>query len=364
MRATRKAAFWLAVACIVEPADSAGDDSPTAARVEFSAPAGCPTKSDFIRQIEARKVRVREPNDLEASRTLRASVETGADGATGRLVVVEADGSTFERDIHAADCRAATSTLALIATLVLQHRPALDAVPSPTTETPSGSPPPTTGPAPAPSLSAAAPPPPSPPTTPSSPTALPSATKPVGPPSAVAPVEGRTAWSFNTRVTAFSTVGMAPQPSVGIGVLVGVAFDGPILSPSLHVGVADTFDTTYAGANGDATLGFLAGILEACPLAVRPSGRMVLRPCAAGEYGLLRAAGSNTDNPRSVVRPWLAAGPEARLSWNVAGPFSIEVALGALLAIDRDRFLIGSGTIFEIPPWVGRGLLGVGYSAP
>jgi hypothetical protein len=157
---------------------------------------------------------------------------------------------------------------------------------------------------------------------------------------------------------------MAPQPNVGIALLVGVTLQSPILAPSLHLGIADTLDATLAGANGDATLSFATGILELCPLDVRVSPRVDVRPCMAGEYGFLRAAGSNTDNPRSVVRPWWGAGMEARLSWRFAGAFSAEAALGALVAIDRDRFVIGGDTLFEIPLWVGRALLGVGYAAP
>jgi hypothetical protein len=351
---------------MLAPFDSSGDGPSAPVRLEFHAPAGCPTESEFVRQLEARNIHLHEPSGTAAARVLRARVETSPAGATGRLLVVEPDGSTFERTVEAADCDEATTALAVIATLVLQPRAPRDPVPAASTRpestitpsSPSSTPP---LPLPTPAPPSSTPPPTAPP--PSTPSPSPA------PLSARRPAEesaGGRAWSFDVHATAFSTLGMAPEPTVGGALFVGAAVSPQAwtLAPSVDVGIAGTFDGTYVGANGNATLGFTTGVVDACLLLLRPVASLSLRPCVSGEYGIIRAIGSNTDNARSANRPWAAAGPEARLSLIVAGPFSVDAAVGALVAIDRDRFVIGSETIFEIPPIVGRGLLGVGYTTP
>jgi hypothetical protein len=53
-------------------------------------------------------------------------------------------------------------------------------------------------------------------------------------------------------------------------------------------------------------------------------------------------------------------GVEASAGIAALGPLSVEIALGALVALDRDQLVLGSASVFEVPKIVGQATLGLG----
>jgi hypothetical protein len=361
---------WAAAISVASAAGrAAADDSRVPVRLDFAGPAGCPTPGEFGRRVEERAPHMRRAADGERARAFRAIVRAGPGGAVGRLVLVEPDGRTSERSLEAGDCRQAMEALALITALAVERpadgepAPPESARPAPETPPPVPAPSaPATASPPAPAREASAPPAaraptPEPRTTPSEPAAA-------GTSNETAAVRGpKAVWTFDGAVEGFGAAGLAPGPTVGGAILVGVARTRPgsPWSPSLRLGVAVMLDRSFREAGGTATFGWVAGIGELCPLALAASGDVRIAPCVVGEYGAAHARGSDTIDPAPVGRPWAAAGAAVRVSVHVAGPVRVEGAVEALAVIDRSRFFFGSNEVFLVPPVYGRLAFGIGF---
>jgi hypothetical protein len=347
-RTRRSVVFGLA-ACAAGPLATAfGAESDEPVRVELVAPPGCPDVADFAGQIESRTTHLRRASAGEKARLVRAEIASRATGVTGRLVLVETDGQTSERTLEAPDCRQATEALALIASLAIDRRASSEAPLAPT-------PPPR--PAPTPTATASAHPPAPPPT----------AAPPPPPSRAGGPRDERPPRvSFDGTLGALGTLGMAPGPTAGPALLVGVSSGHPrsVWSWSARVGVVYTIDRSFREPGGTAAFGLLAGIAEVCPLSIHFGARARLQPCVLGEYGRLHVGVSQTAEGRPVDRPWAGAGIGARIAYDVVGPLRVEAAAGGLLALQRDSFEFGTSQFFEVPSVVGRALVGVGAAWP
>ncbi|MGA3120910.1 MAG: hypothetical protein ABSF69_09095 [Polyangiaceae bacterium] len=370
-------------------------DSPaTAVRLEFVAPPGCPNAADFESRVRSRVGSIRTPPSGAPARLLRGEVQTSSKGAVGRILVIEPNGRTSERTIVAADCRQATEAIGLMAALAIVAGGPIEPAAAPAGTRPSApanaapaasvSPPAVSAPPPAvaasPPAVAATAPPPAPLASP--PPMVPQASPPALPPLASASgagsphftpardatglgatrFAGRPTWSVHGSAAAISTWGMAPGPTQGVAALVGVAVaqGESMWVPSLRVGLTYTVDREFSYSQGAASFGLGAGVIEACPLSAPFLSRWIFRPCAIAEYGVLRAAGSDTYLPHSTDRPWAAVGVEASAGIAALGPLSVEIALGALVALDRDQFVLGSASVFDVPKIVGQATLGLG----
>ncbi len=157
---------------------------------------------------------------------------------------------------------------------------------------------------------------------------------------------------------------MAPGLTAGWTALAGVSFGHRRAAPTVRVGLANAVPQPVAGREGTATFAWVAAVAEACPIAVVILSRGRAWTCATGEYGVVRAAGSDTLNPAAVSRPWVAAGAKIRLSWRLLGPLSVEGSAGGLFAFERDRFTLASEDVFETPEVVARATLGLGLDLP
>jgi hypothetical protein len=159
---------------------------------------------------------------------------------------------------------------------------------------------------------------------------------------------------------------MAPGPTVGGALLIGVLFDAPRApwSWSVRLGVVDTLDRAFDEAGGTASFGLLAGLAEVCPIALQLGSALWVRPCASGEYGVVRVGASNTSDARPVDRPWGGAGLALGVSYRVVGPLRLEASAGGLVALQRNAFEFGMTRFFDIPAVVGRAFLGVGTVWP
>jgi hypothetical protein len=365
MRPGPIAALGLTAATVLTRSFAADGRRP-ALRLEYEAPSGCPSAADFAQQVERRRGldQAAEGSSPALSRRLRVEIRRSAHGVEGHLVLVGPDGQPSERSIAAADCRGVASALALIAALALDRNgfPA-SATPAPTA--PVATAPVATAPtAPAPTTASAASPAPSTPST--GPLA---AIGPLGPDRNASSAR-RVPLSFSATAAGLLTGGMAPEPTTGWTALAGLSVGRDPLAWRaaaallLRVGVAGAPMRSFSGPNGEASFDWIAGVAEACPISVGAGGAGQLRPCVVGEYGVVRATGSETMNPASVTRPWAALGVELRLSWALLGPVSLDAAAGALASIERDRFTFATLSLFETPAVVARVALGLGIAVP
>ena len=370
----RRVVAGAAVAVCVWGVPGSAQEATVAVRLEVWSPSGCPGSADFVRAVGKRHVHVRLVGRDERAVTVDVLVAPASEGVLGRLVLVDADGRRSERTVTTANCGQASEALALVAALALRQSiagdlPAMSDSPSSTPATgtdsstatvPSGSTPPAASSAsspsgPLPSAEGRTSPSPSAPE-------LARAVVPVEGPSETTSSTPRRSWTFDASAAGFGVTGTGPDVVAGGALRVGAMapWRGSPWTPSLRIAVEDTLDESVSGSLGTATFGMVAVSAELCPWAFFGFGAGSFRPCASGEAGVLRAAGSGTTNPRSEPRLWTAAGIEGILAAPIAGPIFWDVTLGALVALDRYRFMIGPGTIFETPAVVARLALGIG----
>lgn len=390
------AALQVALAAVVLVSRGASaDDRRPVLRLEYEAPPGCPDAPEFAQQVERRRAHPASAGSEEPSRALRVQIRRAAGptaggapgGVVGRLVVVDPEGRASERTIEGTDCRGVASALALIAALAVDGNgsPPAAAAPAPAAS-PAPAPPPapraTSPTRPEPETTAQAPaarPAPAPPPPPSSSrlepehTAQPPATRPAPPPRIVnlesdrrSPPGGHVPLSFSAAAEALLAEGMAPEPTLGWTALAGLSIGrpGPAGALLVRVGIASALARTFSGPDGAASFDWIAGVAEACPVSLAVLSTVRVRPCVVGEYGAVHASGSDTMNPQAVMRPWAGAGVEARLSWQVLGPISLDGSISGLAAFERNQFILGSDSVFETPPVVARATLGFGIDTP
>jgi hypothetical protein len=285
--------------------------------IEYRAPTDCPDAREFVWRISARVPKTREAAPSEKRRAFSATIHLEPSGAEGRLVIREADGSESVRTLEAATCAEVADALALVVALAIDPRA--------TTDVPRAPPP-----APAPE----APPEPNP---------LP-----------------RTPWRFEAGLDGYVSSGFAPEVLLGAELFGGIRLESrELLSPVLRLGFGYVAGRSFAAPGGRASFGWAGSVVDLCPVGIHPGLSVSWLLCGRGELGVLSAHGSDTLNPRESNRFWLAAGPGTHLRLNILGPLAVEASGSLLFPWAKDRFLLGSAVIHEIPVAVVRGGLGL-----
>lgn len=291
--------------------------------LEFSSGQGCPGEEALIAQIQARVPsarRVAPPAGL----ALRVQI---TDRGLSSLWIALPDGSSH-REIRDATCEEATTSIALIASLVLDARPGerLHATELGGASAASAA---TAGATPAP---AATPP---------------AATPPAKPAAPAAPAQqGSTdqmSVRFGLSLAATLETGVAPSPPVGGLVGVSVLLARPsVWSPELRAELLVTTQATHTEDLGAVTLQLLAGRLSACPVHIPASGTLGLSACASFDAGSLRAEGASDATVSGLSNPmtWLAAGVSLRGEVRVSRSFQLELLAGVKGLINHDRFTL------------------------
>jgi hypothetical protein len=366
--------FWTSVVLAEEPV--------VAAKIELSSPERCPDKRGFLRAVERRGVRIRAPVHDERALLLDVVITRTADGARGRLEIVEPDGHRSERTVTTVNCAEATDALGLIAALALREAsldtasdlsaatdgsghsapPASsssEAVDAPQAPASAGAAPSVSGEAVSPSFASSREPPRPPAPRSSTPNA---AVFLEGAESVARPSEGPWVWTFEASAAGYAVSGIGPDVVAGAAVRAGasLARRGFWWTPSLRLSLANSVDRSFSSDAGTASFGILVSAGEVCPLVSFAVGGGELSPCVVGELGTLRASGSDTSNPQSKSRPWAAFGFEGAYARQIFGSLFWDVSVAALAPIDRDRFTMGADTVFETPKVVARAALGLG----
>jgi hypothetical protein len=309
----------LVLACAGRARAEEHETSPVDFDISYSAPAGCPDQHEFEEAVRKRTAGFSPTDSASIPKKLDVRLRTTATGARGHLVIVDRSGASSVRDIEAATCAEASDGLALVVSLLFD--PASERK-APPIETP-----------------APAKPAPLPPRRP----------------------EPRRHPHLALSTSFIAASGEAPRVAPG-GELSGALEleGGPSFRFLTRLGVRLTLPTTISNDEGTATFKWWAAFVALCP-GLASNGEAVLYAiCATVEQGLVNAAGTDTRNPRTSSTSWTGLGPGLVFAWAVLPPLYVLATVDGIFPLGRDRFVIGSEQIHEVPSVAIRAGAGLG----
>jgi hypothetical protein len=321
-------------------------------RLEFTAPPGCPTASDFRAQVEARATRFQPAGAPFAARSFAVSIATDAQGARGTVVIREIDGREAIRVVPGEDCGEVTAALALVVAVAIDADARTEPVASPlrlepplppSFMSPLMRPPPLIAAGPSPDLSRGRAP----------------------------AARFRLAGGTHLGVTG----AVAPEAMAGLQLFADVTrFADQGFTPTLRLSFERGQSGLTTTAIGRAQFTWTAGRIEACPgtwprAALSPSAAGPVRfgasPCALFDAGALTAEGSRTTDAATETRPWLAPGALGRLQLSLFDTLLLEAEIGVTFPLVEYRYYFGpTTTVFTVPRAAPLGGLGLGVRFP
>lgn len=319
----------LAIACW--SARSRAESEDASFTLDYSVPAGCPTRAQFIEAVRVRSSSAREVEGTSARVALSLQLLGGGSSVSGFLDVRLEDGQQSRRGVPQASCRDVVNSMALIAAMVLEGG-GLDA-PVPRART-----------APA----------------------APSRLGPRGTSRKDAKLqavilgggrngqEAGSPWRFGIVLGGTIEPGVAPSLAwgVGAGLNLGVLGSG-LVAPSFRLAARWVRDaeTTTIGGYGAAEFRLLAATALACPLRWPERAPVALRPCALLDVGELQVQGKDTLDPKRPQMLWLGFGLAARAEMRLQSWAAMELEARAVALTRHDEFLFQPNrSVHDIPP--------------
>lgn len=317
----------------------------------YDVPARCPARGTFVASIVARAPGSREsPDAAELAFDVRVS-EVG-ELTRGVLSVRFIHGEHFEREVPPAPCADVTTSMAIMAGLLLSGA----LVPEAAREEP-------------PVVPATVLEPPASPASPAGsaePTVAPPPVETARPPTS-ATASPQHVTLGRVRLAAFAhgalDLGGLPFPAFGVNAGLDLALERPsLLAPSLRAGFSYRASRATSPL-GDGLFVLRALMLRGCPLRVPLAAALVFRPCALVDAGLLNVSGRSTTHPAERSMTWLALGGAGRLEARLGALFALEAELSVYGLVHHDRFVLDPGAVelHDIPPVSGGA--SVGFSA-
>jgi hypothetical protein len=317
---------------------------PESVRIDYTAPAGCPDSTAFLRSLRERTTRFQEGAQDEPVRRFLVRVRAVASSFSGGLEIRSADGRTAVRTVDAAFCDEVVSALALITALAID--------PNALTGSPTGAMRDQAEPTPG---SAAAP------ERRRSPASAALAV-PVPPAAASEPSQP---WRWSAGLLGHTTFRVSP--SLGYGGDIFVDAEAPAssrLGPAVRMGIFLNRSDVDLPSGAAASFQWVAVEVEGCPL--RWGGmRFAIQPCLAFRLGVIHGEGRNISRPKETVSLWSDAGPVLRLRVAVTERLLLEAQGGLMLPLHRPTFDIvdmgSSTTAYSVPRLGGSAGIGVAY---
>jgi len=310
----------------------------------YAAPPGCPERSTVLTAIGTRAP-LASLRDTDADLAFDVQIAAAGELASGMLSVRFRTGERFEREVPRARCDDVTTSMAIMAGLLLsgallpepapeRSEPAVEAKPD-------AAPPPPAGPV-------EARPAPAPP-------AASERREAAGP-----PMRLRAGVFLDGRLD----LGVAPFPAFGVsGGLDALLEQDSWFSPSVRVGVVYVAGSASASEPplGGARLALRALTLRACPLRLTLGGPFAVYGCGWFEGGLLTASPRSTPGAtEDVSMTWLGLGGAGRLEAAVSRHIALEAELGAFGLVQHDEFVVQPGpvNVYTVPAFSGAFSLG------
>jgi hypothetical protein len=336
----RRAAVTVAALVTTVASYAAAQDE--VVRIDYRAPAGCPTEAQFLDSVSRRAARSRLAGPGEIARTFVVTVSANEEGSSARLEIKDSDRPI--REVNAKNCVEAAHAIALVTAL------AMDARAAPGDDE---------------SQAAASAPAAPPALTPDDATRPPPAAYP--PPIDRARLEAPTRDRAPALESEPATKAARPRWEVGgqfvwhsplapSGALGGALFAGRV-APDDGFSGRGTLLYVQSGLieaeQGAARVSLMAARFDGCPPAVGAES-FKLRACLGLEGGRLRGQGrlgGAITEPRTTNDIWLATGVLARLDGILGNLILLEVEGGPWFPLTRTlfRFRDPNITIYEIP---------------
>ncbi len=358
-----------------------------AVRIDYVAPAACPSSDDFQTQVADRAPHAHFADEGARARTLVVRVTARRGGFHGTLVVRELDGTQAARSVDASTCPQLVTGLALIAALAVDSKPSEGSTNATgVTSTNANGSENTTASTNANSNPSASANPPSDAASQNSPEKQ-AEKQPEKPPDSRShetklsetnpPDDGeekdhasqspstRHAIEFSFGIDGGLVGGTSPNvlPTLPVFAEIGRGRGHGIFTPSVRARFERPGGDANASSQGSAHFTWTEGSVDLCPIAYAPISRLRLVPCVRGETGVVDATGSGVAPAREETRPWLVLGLVARARVDIVGPLfgEIEGAVGAPLV--RDRFYLEPDfTVFRASAFAWSSAAGLGVT--
>lgn len=351
---------------ILVDAGAAADDATTRATLEVQAEHECTTRADLVGRVQARSPRIQFVDD--ATLTVEAKFKTvRPDKVVGEVVLHLGGRKRASRRVLARSCADAADAVALIIAVALDPtsvddgRAKVNAVPAPesgsansanasTASTPSRSP---TKASPARPVEQPAA---------SSKTEAPDTAKSEEASSYSPPIAVRS--RFGAHLAGKIVFGPAPGVMPGLALYAVAGLDRDALwSPAIIVGANFIWRDGLVKPGGTASFALYAASFDACPFRVSVL-EVEARACASSLFGLLAAAGSDTNAPASSERPFAAAGAVLVFTAGLGSVIEAWARLGMGMTLVRDSFEFGSTIFYRVSPITASASLGIGARLP
>jgi hypothetical protein len=357
----------VAIVCMVLPSGARAEGR-TSFSVTFDAPESCPSKRDFVSEIQRRSKKAVPVGPAESPAVVvSVRIDPKKRPFVGRLELT-AGVSFKERTVTDRRCADVVSAIALVTALAIdpeaETRPLAslpDAPPAP--PLPPG-PPMTSGPDPvAPPMGPV----------PSRVWVAPVATGPLGvewlapplPAWIVRPPPVRDRWGFEASAAAALSIGLYDQPLVGVRILSGLRH---ATSPSFNIDLGFNYlvQTGQLRAFGlDAGLSLATGELRMCGPDWIPTIPLRLSPCASFEAGAMLVTLTNSANATTNgVGPFVALGVGGRGQWLWTRGLGLQAEIDLTLPATQPEFRNGGRTVVDGRPVAFDAALGVFLNLP
>jgi hypothetical protein len=340
-QAAKRAALVLSAVLALGSVASA---EPENVRIDYTAPAGCPDATAFMRSLRERTGRFREAAPDEQTRKFLVRVSAVASSFTGRLEIRSPDGRTAIRNVDATFCDEVSSALALITALAID--------PHALTDDSKGD------------SKSQAEPPPGPAAGPDRQRFPPSEVAVVTSPPAVAPQPSQP-WRWSAGLLGHTT--FLVSPTLGYGGDLFVEAEAPAssrLGPAARLGIFLNQSVAELPTGAAARFRWALVQVEGCPVRLGWTG-FAIHPCLAFRLGVIQGEGQRISQPKQTVSLWSDAGLVLRLRLAVTARVLLEAQGGLVFPLHRPTFEIvdmGSPTTaYSVPRVGGSAAIGVAY---
>jgi hypothetical protein len=308
-------------------------------RLDYEAPAHCPTAAAFAAKIEGHTPLARRVAEGEASRRFRAVFDTSEPAARGRLEIVDFDGTSSVREVEGRDCNEVADALALIAAIVIDP----NARPAETREQADAS-------AAAAAKAAAAAARPRPVEEVTMPQLIPAPVLVPRPkPEQSEPLPLRLGLIFQAGAV---TPNLAPKLGVALVYGIEALLDrDDLLSPSLRLSLYRTRSGEIQTEFGKARFEWTTARVSACPV-LWSWDNLGVRPCLIGDFGRLVAEGYETVDQAEESVFWAALGAAGRGELMLLeDTLLLEIEAGFVVPLSRQRFYFDPDLdVYQIGP--------------
>jgi hypothetical protein len=285
-------------------------------RIEYTAPSGCSSREAFVRELVGRTPLVRVAAEGSRAATYVVTLGPLTNDMMGELVLRELDGRETRRALRGKTCDEVVSALAFIAAILVDP----EAVSRTPTEAPRHAPP----------------------------------RQPVVPDESERPPSSEDGSGFRFGAGAGASLETSVSPDVAFGPfaeLVAERTNEGARGMSFGIAFHRVTAPSVLTRAGRAHFTWTAARGWFCPLSLPSRGIFSFLPCGALEGGTLVADGSATIDEKTVVRPWLAFGPLARLELRATRFLAISLdGMAVFTPISHPTFFFSPDIeVFSVP---------------